>query len=311
LVVDTPEARDELQCPRCGYSLRGLGAVASAPQDPPAGNDPAGDTVPPGREPSWSRCPECGFVCYWKLLLHAGQTRHPYVFERHTNPKGYLRTLLGGLFPRRFWSVLDLTHSLRPGRLVIYWFITSLVLLGSCVAGRYAIEFIQASYRHWVSGVPISASSRLRLSEFFQSPDLEFEFALVGCLWPWATFLTLLLFQASMRRARVRAGHVLRCAIYAGDVFVLFGLVSILLHAVLWARSGYVTSVSPGTRIAIAGLSSALLMLAAAYRIGVAYRDYLHFDHPWSTALASQTVVFLLFLTVAAAGARQFFWMFQ
>src|SRR4051794_2250110 len=82
--VDSPEARDELDCPLCGYSLRGLAAAV----------------------PDAPRCPECGYRFEWAELLVARQHRHPYLFEQHPerNARSFLRTLLGGLRPARFWS---------------------------------------------------------------------------------------------------------------------------------------------------------------------------------------------------------------
>src|SRR5688500_14282446 len=94
--VDTPEARDELDCPLCGYSLRGLSAAV--PESP--------------------RCPECGYRFQWPELLAARQYLHPYLFEQHPerNVRSFLRTLFGGLRPRRFWASLHAAHAVRPRR---------------------------------------------------------------------------------------------------------------------------------------------------------------------------------------------------
>ncbi|MFQ5502553.1 MAG: hypothetical protein ACE5EQ_09675 [Phycisphaerae bacterium] len=43
---------------------------------------------------------------------------------------------------------------------------------------------------------------------------------LLAFAWPFATFLTLMIFQASMRRAKIKTVHVLRCVIYSADVLV-------------------------------------------------------------------------------------------
>ena len=72
--VDTPEARDALDCPLCGYSLRGL--AAAVPHEP--------------------RCPECGYSFEWFGLLQAREFHHPYLFEHHPrrNLWSFARTLL-------------------------------------------------------------------------------------------------------------------------------------------------------------------------------------------------------------------------
>jgi hypothetical protein len=46
---------------------------------------------------------------------------------------------------------------------------------------------------------------------------------------------------------------------------------------------------------------------AAGYRLGVAYRTYLRFDHPWATVIASQ-VVYLLVVTLVMAVFYEDFW---
>jgi tRNA(Ile2) C34 agmatinyltransferase TiaS len=46
-MIDTPQVRGELDCPLCGYSLRGLSGAA---------------------EP---RCPECGYAFTWQALRGA------------------------------------------------------------------------------------------------------------------------------------------------------------------------------------------------------------------------------------------------
>src|SRR5687767_4113902 len=117
-VADTPEARDELECPLCGYSLRGLGGAAEASTTPETAAEPA----------TWTRCPECGYVCHWKLLLHARHSRQHFLFEHHPrrNVWSYFHTLLAGQRPTRFWSAINAGHQLRPGRLVVYWVVTSL-----------------------------------------------------------------------------------------------------------------------------------------------------------------------------------------
>src|SRR5205814_7296763 len=48
-------------------------------------------------------------------------------------------------------------------------------------------------------------------------------------VWPWLTILSLMLFRISMRRARIRTVHVLRCVLYSFDGFFWIGLFTILV----------------------------------------------------------------------------------
>src|SRR5215813_4087013 len=81
--LGTPPGVDEenLSCPLCGYDLRGL----SAP-----------------------RCPECGSRFEWAELRDPTKKLHPYLFEHHPEKNfiSFVRTLLGGVAPWRFWRML-------------------------------------------------------------------------------------------------------------------------------------------------------------------------------------------------------------
>ena len=113
-------------------------------------------------------------------------------------------------------------------------------------------------------------------------------------LWPWLTFATLMIFQASMRRARVNAAHVLRCVLYCCDAGLWVGaLVAVLVPPALkWLRR----------ELPMEGrfVMAAAVVLAAftAWRLAAAYRLYLRFDHPVATAAASQAVVLLAVLVL-------------
>src|SRR5688572_1004938 len=103
---DSPDwsaLREDVRCPLCEYDLRGLA------------------------EP---RCPECGYRFDWPDLTDPERRRHPYLFEHHPrrNAWSFVRTMAGGLRPARFWSSLKPSQPSRPGRLVLYWLIASLLL---------------------------------------------------------------------------------------------------------------------------------------------------------------------------------------
>src|SRR3954468_19436061 len=99
----SPPDQDVL-CPLCGYNLRGL------PE---------------------ARCPECGGQFDWPDLLDPTRRVHRYLFEHHPerNIWSFIRTMIGGITPRRFWRDLHPAQPSRPKRLVLYWMVT--LLLGS------------------------------------------------------------------------------------------------------------------------------------------------------------------------------------
>jgi hypothetical protein len=131
-----------------------------------------------------------------------------------------------------------------------------------------------------------------------------FQVMAFALLWPWMTFVSLLVFRASMRRARVRPAHVLRCVIYAADAAVLAALLIGLLwfyydswFARGWYWSGAWWSLGNNYAVSIAlGIMFALL----TYRLWIAYRRYLRFDHALATAVASQLMIALLTVKLMA-----------
>ena len=105
--------------------------------------------------------------------------------------------------------------------------------------------------------------------------------------WPWLTVLSLLIFQASMRRAMIKPGHVLRCAIYGCD----FALLAIaLLATILLLPRDYSRSTAYPLMM--------IFPIVATYRLAFAYKRYLRFSHPFLTVAASQVVVFLVIFDV-------------
>ena len=289
-VVDTPQLRDELECPLCGYSLRGRSEAEGEP-----------------------RCPECGYRFEWVELLRARQHRHPYLFEHHPGVRGFFRTLFGGMRPRRFWSSLNAGHEVIPLAFVLYILVVGPLTLFSVFAG-HVLAMAVVAFRRASRSQTYLDSAGLLLSPAFWQEALDHtrsEEDLIGALmavciaWPWVTLGALLIFQASMHRARVRTAHVVRCVVYSGDALVWtgFGLVA----------GGALGLLSPyrylgGARPIVMCVLPAILL--AGYRLGVAYRRYLRFDHAWSTALASQVLYVLVVTTMLALFYDDFFRLF-
>lgn len=287
-LVDTPEARDALACPLCRYSLRGLARV-ERPQ-----------------------CPECGYRFEWGELLAARQYSHLFLFEHHPrrNFTSFFWTLLAGLFPRRFWSSLNAGHAIRTGRLYAYHVVIVLTVLLTGVVGSFVTEAITLYRRssgsmvvgaNWVYVGPTLDLAFLRqvADDVFDDGTLEPFLIAVALAWPWLTLAALLLFQVSMRRAKIGTAHVVRVVVYCGDAFiwtgVVFGLIGVLRWMEILSRSHMWDDVLAVRQAAVAFL---LIVIVATWRVGVAYRRYLRFDHPWATVLAAQVVVVLVVTTL-------------
>jgi len=307
---DWDAVAETIVCPVCGYNLRGL--------------------VEP-------RCPECGYRFQWSALLDPAERLHPYLFEHHAerNVRSFLRTLIGGLRPTRFWSGLQPAQPSRPRRLLVYWVIVAslpfVALLGHAGTSFWqaargnqrqraaAVPFIQAQLKgstpyqkqlaidvanaggmqRWIDeAIPPTGSRRFfdQWSEYYELP-MTLGVPLLFAAWPWLTFATLMIFAASMRRAKVRASHVVRCVVYCGDFSAW--LVPLVLVGYVLAET-YSTRLSrelPSARSFVV-LAAVALPLYTAYRLTKAYRLYLRFDHPRATAGSSQLIVWLVVVIV-------------
>src|SRR5687768_8144850 len=123
--VAAPNARapdHDVACPLCGYNLRGLA-------------DP--------------RCPECGYAFTWEDLLDPARQKHPYLFEHHPrrNIVSFVRTLIGGLRPRRFWRTLNPAMPSRPFRLALYSALVTCLLVVA-PGGLFVRETFEILYRN-------------------------------------------------------------------------------------------------------------------------------------------------------------------
>jgi hypothetical protein len=134
---------------------------------------------------------------------------------------------------------------------------------------------------------------------------LVFEVLLAAALWPWLTALAFQLFRATMRRTRIRPSHLLRVAIYSGDVAVWLA-VALLVPTVLevWSNLGNIVAGtgagawSPPGAPSWTGLMHGILFWAplaaiamAAVRLVFAVRLYLRFDHAIATVISVQIIV--------------------
>ncbi len=120
--------------------------------------------------------------------------------------------------------------------------------------------------------------------------------------WPWLTFAALMVFQASMRKAKVQRGHVLRCVLYSADasvaytVLTMLGVAIVILSALMQHQAN--------VRDYFALWLLILLWVMRMDKLVSAYRKYLQFDHPFLTVLASQIIVVLATGGLLFWGAR-------
>ena len=301
---------DSVACPLCGYNLRGL--------------------VEP-------RCPECGYAFEWQALLDPARRLHPYLFEHHPerNVRSFVRTMVGGLLPRRFWRSLQPAQPSHVRRLLLYWlvaaslvFVASLTHAGLSLFGTIreneisraaSIKSLPAALatpsayqphlnaevqnaggmQAWVDARLPPTRSRRFFDAWYRQYDLPMGLRVPAIFagWPWLTFLTLMIFVASMRRAKVRPVHVLRCVVYSCDA----GVWLIPLAAVTsFLNAAPTNPVAVQNGFARGGMVLVTIVLPAytTWRLAVAYRLYLRFDHPMATVAAAQFIVALFMAAV-------------
>jgi hypothetical protein len=291
--------KEDLKYPLCDYNLRGLA------------------------EP---RCPECGFKFTWQELFDAQRDQHNYLFEDHPkrNLWSFWKTFWNDRRPRRFWRELSPAHAVNVRRLMIYWMVANGILVlalavpltqnGTAIVhrnSRMSRLFTPTpggtSYQYPIRGMNgIIGYQQISVAQYQQLviPVWSWDFihamwnggfldsststSVVEILaWPWLTVLSLMIFQASMRRAMIKPSHVLRCAIYGCD----FALLAVALLATI--------SFLPRTSYrSIPYLLIMILPIVATDRLAFAYKRYLRFSHPFLTVAASQIVVFLVMFDV-------------
>ena len=294
---------EQLVCPLCDYNLRGL---------------------------TEARCPECGYTFEWADLRDPARRKHKYLFEHHPerNVRSFLRTMLGGLRPRKFWGGLLPSQPSHPRRLFVYALV--IIMAGAIppiAVAAFAMKSEwdgmaarRAQSASWSFGT-LTLQMKQRLDLYYPAPTLPrvarnalrynrsvFRILLAHVTilaWPALTLAALMIFRWSMRRARLRPVHLARCAVYCGDLvlwanLLLAGLVATTV--VRWILVG--VRRPPGnpveTYAGIAGAAMVVVVLAFIYRLAVALVKYLRFDRPIWTVLATQVIVFLCVAVVAA-----------
>jgi hypothetical protein len=309
----TAAGAEELTCPLCDYNLRGL-------------------TTP--------RCPECGYAFEWSELRQRAR-EHPYLFDRAKlrRVRAFVKTLAWGMWPWKFWTDVRPTHQPRLRFLLRYWVLVvclSLMALASLYV-HFGILLTRdtlaararetATWKGWmgITGpLPPDAQADIDARyplpgawafhrEMLQGLEERIGFVSMLCafylLWPWMNFGTLMLFRISMRRARVRSAHVLRCVVYSSDSLALLTpllLTAAVAHGLLakrpspWSTLTYDYVFDAGRALGQRVLAAAGLALLAwcAVRLTVAYKRYLRFPHAGWVVVASQLIVLVFAMLI-------------
>jgi hypothetical protein len=308
---DWSSIAEDVLCPLCEYNLRGV----QEPRCPECGYQFA-----------WSELLDPDRRRHEYLFEHHSTHRFRW----------FRKTLWGGLRPGKFWRSLHPVQLIYPRRLLLYALLVVLIYAG-CVqvtgvaglagrvhgilalngqrqAGRLPplappghVQRMVASYgsldnykAYLESMYPTHFSwsiVRACLPQWlhYVLPSMQ---VLLGILvWPVLSFLALLVFQISMRRARIRSAHVLRCVVYSFDALVWTGPASVLLAGASMLAAPY----AGYDMIAWLALLVGVVMIGhILYRLFQSYRLYLRFDHPILTVLASQVIAGLAILKIVA-----------
>jgi hypothetical protein len=262
-------AHEPIPCPLCEYDLRGLA------------------------EP---RCPECGYRFDWADLLDPTRRRHRYLFEHHPNRNlwSFWKTAAAGLRPARFWRSLSPVQPSSPRRLALYGILVGLAaLLVGAVLSHVLMALAAMS-----TGVVANWGDALAAAWNSEVMELSL-FALAYYLvWAVATYLSLLVFRISMRRARIRPVHVARCVVYSFDAIIWPALAAFVGTTLVIAQALLLSKRDFSLLWGAAAIAPWVLVAVVEYRLVMAYRHYLRFDRPFLTVLASQVVAGLVVLNV-------------
>lgn len=262
-----PTIDRDIRCPLCDYNLRGL-------------IDP--------------RCPECGYQFDWPAVLDANLQTHPYLFEVHPerNVRSFLQTLVRNFRPGSLWKTLQPSHRSNLTRLLVYGIVCSaLAMLPAVLFATWQI------YQLRTAAVPTPLIGALLQAAMIRwIIRAMFSVCLIWALFPWLNFLALRVFGQSMRRARVKPVHALRCAIYCGDIIVWNALID--LAAFAWYVANGANWSDEDRLLATLFFSGVIAIMANFVRLVSAYRRYMKFPHVLATIAASQLMVAMAILAV-------------
>lgn len=306
---DWSAIQEEIHCPLCEYNLRGL----SAP-----------------------RCPECGYTFVWAELLEIDRRLHPYLFEHHPERPywSFVKTIIGGLRPWKFWKSLHPAQPCRPRRLMRFaaWMLVPAVLIWVALLGGVITErmsqhirarqweraylsnpkptsefedelkqfggidgYLDTFYPNTVLGIIQHEGDPARVMLDYAVPSI------IAVAWPVATLLALCVFEISRRRVKIGRIHFVRAVVYSADLIWWIGLIMFFI-ALLSSAAGFglnvfiSTIIHPVTFLVLAGAAA---VIAFGIRLTFAYRRYLRFPHAVWVVLSSQIIAGLIVFKLA------------
>ncbi len=299
----TSRTSDEVQCPRCGYDLRG--AVQSWRDACPLDG----------------RCTECGLGFEWADLYT--RPLHRWLFEhqwRRRPVRSALFTMIMPLGGRRISRELTLMQPIRLAPLI--WLLAGLLLATLALrTGRiwYAEGLIRTRWGAWWTPATNISQDVLSWLRF------EFQF-FVLCLAP-AFVLPLLAFRAiptSLRRIKVRRAHLVRVWLYwliaAASIalllaFVQFGYVWItsddLPYALMPSQWEFLSFTDGGMSTVIFMTVKPLWFVVMVWAFGwwwFACRNYLRLPDAGLTATLLMTIVLIASYLITFIGGEVLNW---
>lgn len=309
---NAPADELELNCPLCGYDLRGL--------------------------PS-ERCPECGHAFDAEKLRQAKLEHREWFFEhaKRRHISAFLATTSASLRPIKFWGVVAAAHHIVPSRLVVWliiWATAALLLVvgaGSLAiaeqsAAPRAMPIWNRSARMWATMPPAQTLRGTWNSWYdwalylYDARDLYSPLVTLAqtLAWPFLAFGILQLFGTTLRKGGVHAGHLWRCTFYALPSLLIpaagFAAVACNIDSASW--QGVTQPLFDRLpkfvyqMIELLELSQAAAIvlgwcgLISTVHLAAAHVRYLRLPHAIAQALLVQTVVALLMIVLLVFGAN-------
>jgi hypothetical protein len=265
-----PGASDlDIYCPHCDYNLRGLPEL---------------------------RCPECGHDFDVKRVRSRPEIS-VYLFERKqwTDFRSLIRTAVAGFRPREYWTAVDRIGPPRIRMILWYWFAGAFLYMVTVCHWILAAAFYYAAHR--------GPGSSTFFSELFSGLSLVllYYFGILQLSWPWSTFAVLWFFRGSMRRDRIGAGRLLRCALYCFDTPLWMGILLLPFSTVevIVTMFGYTLGLDVFFVITcLLGLTGAIV---GCWRLRMALETHLWTDQPSVVLVMSQIAVAVLICIVFLA----------
>lgn len=306
----------DVSCSRCGCDLRGL----SEPVCPTCRLSIEWSEVAPIEHLtclhcqyhlyglSENRCPECGHSFTWEEVLLDYQCKRKPLFEyrwRQTPVRSFFGTWLRALRPKKFWSMLDL-HDPPQTKPLLAMNLIAITLQMLILVTSIAIFFLLMEYvLPGVNGTRVTGRitgiGNLITGLFYLMTNSEiYSIIITTSVWVLTSFVSLLVFQQSMKRYKILTIQVFRVWAYSTPFYPITTLIIISLVSYILLIIGFMTDLRIGfVYIGWLIIPTALFCYLYVIRfIQVAYSDYLRMNHGLAVAISSQIMAILLALVI-------------